>query len=67
MVLATTLLGTEPMIRQRLRVWAQAGVDTVRFYPAGETIDQKIATLARAVEIVHELNREAEQPAVVAG
>ncbi len=67
MVLATTLIGTEPMIRQRLRVWAQAGVDTVRFYPAGETIDQRIATLARAVEIVHELNREAEQPAVVGG
>lgn len=34
MVLATTLLGTEEMVADRLRVWLDAGVDTVRLYPA---------------------------------
>ena len=38
MVLATTLIGTEDMVRERLRVWRDAGVDTVRLYPAGETL-----------------------------
>ena len=55
MVLATTLIGTEPMVRERLRVWQAAGVDTVRLYPAGDTVDAKLATLGRAIEIVHDL------------
>ncbi|MEU9670163.1 LLM class flavin-dependent oxidoreductase [Streptomyces bobili] len=52
MVLATTLIGTEDMVRERLRVWRDAGVDTVRFYPAGETLDARLTTLGRAVELV---------------
>jgi alkanesulfonate monooxygenase SsuD/methylene tetrahydromethanopterin reductase-like flavin-dependent oxidoreductase (luciferase family) len=54
MVLATTLIGTEAMVRQRLRVWRDAGVTTVRLYPAGDTLDARLATLARAIEIVRE-------------
>ncbi|HWC84453.1 MAG TPA: LLM class flavin-dependent oxidoreductase [Pseudonocardiaceae bacterium] len=57
MVLATTLIGTEPMVRNRLRVWQEAGVDTVRLYPAGDTLDARLATLARAIELVRELER----------
>ena len=53
MVLGTTLIGTESMVRQRLRVWHDAGVDTVRMYPAGETLDAKLSTLARAIDIAH--------------
>jgi F420-dependent oxidoreductase-like protein len=56
MVLATTLIGTESMVRQRLRVWRDAGVDTVRLYPAGDSLDARLATLGRAIEIVHEIN-----------
>jgi alkanesulfonate monooxygenase SsuD/methylene tetrahydromethanopterin reductase-like flavin-dependent oxidoreductase (luciferase family) len=56
MVLGTTLIGTEPMVRERLRVWRDAGVDTVRFYPAGDTLDARLATLARAIEIVREMS-----------
>ncbi|WP_116109538.1 LLM class flavin-dependent oxidoreductase [Amycolatopsis ruanii] len=52
MVLATTLIGTEPMVRDRLRVWRDAGVDTVRLYPAGDTLEARLATLARAIELV---------------
>ena len=56
MVLATTLIGTESMVRQRLGVWRDAGVDTVRLYPAGATLDDRLATLGRAIEIVHEIS-----------
>ncbi|MFI9566687.1 LLM class flavin-dependent oxidoreductase [Streptomyces rishiriensis] len=59
MVLATTLIGTEDMVRERLRVWRDAGVDTVRFYPAGETLDARVATLGRAVQLVRDIEDEA--------
>ncbi|MGW7049015.1 LLM class flavin-dependent oxidoreductase [Streptomyces avermitilis] len=52
MVLATTLIGTEDMVRERLRVWRNAGVDTVRLYPAGDTLDARLTTLGRALELV---------------
>ena len=55
MVRATTLIGTEAMVRERLRIWAAAGVDTVRLYPAGETLDDQVSTLGRAVELVREV------------
>jgi len=56
MVLATTLIGTESMVQERLCVWRDAGVTTVRLYPAGDTLEARLATLARAIEIVHEIN-----------
>ncbi|MFB7310769.1 LLM class flavin-dependent oxidoreductase [Streptomyces sp. NPDC056192] len=56
MVLGTTLIGTEDMVRERLRVWRDAGVDTVRFYPAGETLDARLATLGRALDLVRDMN-----------
>ena len=52
MVLATTLIGTEEMVRARLGAWRAAGVDTVRLYPAGETVHARLATLGRAVDLV---------------
>ncbi|OBI65287.1 LLM class flavin-dependent oxidoreductase [Mycobacterium sp. E796] len=55
MVLATTLIGTEEMVRARLAVWRDAGVDTVRLYPAGETLEAKLGTLGRAIELVREV------------
>jgi alkanesulfonate monooxygenase SsuD/methylene tetrahydromethanopterin reductase-like flavin-dependent oxidoreductase (luciferase family) len=52
MVLATTLIGTEDMVRSRLAVWRDAGVTTVRMYPSGDTLDAKLDTLGRAIELV---------------
>jgi len=54
MVLATTLIGTEEMVRARLAVWRDAGVDTVRLYPAGDTLEAKLHTLGRAIELAGE-------------
>jgi hypothetical protein len=42
------------MVRERLRVWRDAGVTTVRLYPAGDSLDERLATLGRAIEIVRE-------------
>jgi alkanesulfonate monooxygenase SsuD/methylene tetrahydromethanopterin reductase-like flavin-dependent oxidoreductase (luciferase family) len=52
MVLATTLIGTESMVRERLRVWRDTGVTTVRLYPAGQTLEARLTTLGRAIELV---------------
>jgi F420-dependent oxidoreductase-like protein len=52
MVLATTLLGTEEMVRARLAAWRDAGVTTVRLYPAGEDLRARLDTLARALDLV---------------
>ena len=52
MVLATTLIGTEDMVRARLRAWRDAGVDTVRLYPAGDTPTARLDTLARGIALV---------------
>jgi alkanesulfonate monooxygenase SsuD/methylene tetrahydromethanopterin reductase-like flavin-dependent oxidoreductase (luciferase family) len=56
MVLGTTLIGTEAMVRTRLDVWRAAGVDTVRLYPAGTTPDEQVATLGRAIELVRDVS-----------
>ena len=52
MVLGTTLIGTEDMVRARLAVWRDAGVDTVRLYPAGDSLDARLSTLGRALDLV---------------
>ena len=59
MVLGTTLIGTETMVRERLAVWRDAGVDTVRLYPAGETLEDRLTTLGRAIELVREVGGSA--------
>jgi alkanesulfonate monooxygenase SsuD/methylene tetrahydromethanopterin reductase-like flavin-dependent oxidoreductase (luciferase family) len=59
MVLAATLVGTEDMVADRLRAWRRAGIDTVRFYPAGSTLDERLATLGRALELVEAIEKEA--------
>jgi F420-dependent oxidoreductase-like protein len=52
LVLKTNLLGTEDMIRERLRVYQAAGVTTLRVEPDGKTLDERIKTLARLRELV---------------
>lgn len=54
MVLQTNLIGTEDMVRQRVRVHRDAGVDTLRVQPEGKTVDAKLENLARIVQIVKE-------------
>jgi F420-dependent oxidoreductase-like protein len=58
LVLKTNLIGTEEMVRERLRVHRRAGVNTLQVHPDGETLDERLATLARLVELVKEINAE---------
>jgi len=56
MVLATTLIGTEDMVRARLRTWRDAGVDTVRLYPGGDTLPARLDNLARGIALTRALD-----------
>ncbi len=46
------MIVTEDIVRDRIRAWRDAGVTTLRIYPAGATIKERLDTLARALEIV---------------
>lgn len=58
MVLKTNLLGTEEMVRDRIRAYRDAGVTTLRLQPEGRTLDERLETLGRAVELVTEVSGE---------
>ena len=55
MVLATSLIGTEEMVGARLRAWQAVGIDQVRLYPAGSTLDERLSTLGKALDLVADL------------
>jgi len=50
--LKANLLGTEAMVRERLRVYRACGVTTLRVEPTGATLDARLATLGRLMELV---------------
>src|SRR6266498_1406409 len=52
LVLKTNLLGTEALVRRRLDLYREAGITTIRVEPAGDTLDARIATLARLLELL---------------
>ena len=55
LVLKTNLLGTEAMVRRRLELYRDAGVTTLRVEPAGDTLDARLATLGRLLDLVRAL------------
>src|SRR3989454_6778084 len=59
LVLKTNLLGTEAMVRRRIETYRQAGVTTLRVEPAGETLEARMATLGRLLELVRESEKGA--------
>jgi F420-dependent oxidoreductase-like protein len=58
LVLKTNLIGTEDMVRERLGAHRHAGVNTLQVNPDGQTLDERLATLGRLVELVREINAE---------
>jgi len=46
------LLGTEAMVRERVAVYRRAGIATLRVDPGGATLDARLATLGRLMDIV---------------
>jgi F420-dependent oxidoreductase-like protein len=55
LVLKTNLLGTDAMVRRRLELYRDAGVTTLRVEPAGETLEERLATLGRLLDLVRAL------------
>src|SRR5579863_4915731 len=58
LVLKTNLIGTEAMVRERIRIHQAAGVKTLRVEPDGASLDERLAVLARLVELVKEVEAE---------
>jgi len=55
LVLKTNLLGTEAMVSKRLETYREAGITTLRVEPAGDSLDARLATLGRLLELVRAL------------
>ena len=58
-VLKSNLLGTHEMVKDRIRVYRDAGVTTLRVEPEGKTFDERLETLGRLMELAREVNAEA--------
>lgn len=56
LVLKTNLIGTKEMVRERLRIYQQAGVTTLHISPTGQTLDERLNTLGQLIDLVHEVN-----------
>ena len=59
MVVQSSLLGTEDMVRDRLRAYRRAGVGMLVLGPIAEGVAQRLDTLGRAVELVREVSAAA--------
>jgi F420-dependent oxidoreductase-like protein len=57
--LKTNLLGTPEMIADRLRVYRDAGITTIRAGLRGSTLDERLLTLGRLMDVVADVNAEA--------
>jgi F420-dependent oxidoreductase-like protein len=57
-VFKANLLGTEAMVRERIRAYRDAGVTTIMIDPAGESLADRIETLGRFMRLVAEVNAE---------
>lgn len=58
MVIRTSLLGTEEMVKQRMRAYKKAGITTLRLDPHGSDLQQRLTTLGRAMDLLNSLNQE---------
>jgi F420-dependent oxidoreductase-like protein len=54
MVLQTSMLGGEDVVRERIRRYRDAGVTTLRIDPIGDDGPARLDTLGRAIELVRE-------------
>ena len=60
MVLETTMIGTEGMVRERMHAWRDAGITTLRVYPAGTTLAERLDTLGRAIDLARGIKDETD-------
>jgi F420-dependent oxidoreductase-like protein len=58
LILKTNLLGTDEMVKERLRLYRKVGVTTLRFEPDGKNLSEKLETLAHLQTLVKEVSTE---------
>ncbi len=58
MVRLTSMVGTEEMVRDRVRAYRDAGITTLRVDPHGATLEERLDTLGRAMDIVASVSAE---------
>jgi alkanesulfonate monooxygenase SsuD/methylene tetrahydromethanopterin reductase-like flavin-dependent oxidoreductase (luciferase family) len=58
MVLQTNLLGTDDMVRARIRAYRDAGITTLRVEPDAPTVDGRVGALARFMGLVKDVAAE---------
>ena len=54
--LGTNLIGTDAMVRDRLRLYRDVGITTIRVGLAGADLDSRLADLARLLDLVAEVD-----------
>ena len=52
------LVGTDDMVKDRLRVYRDSGIHQIVLQPHGDTMRERLDTLGRAMDIVNALNAE---------
>ena len=56
MIVQANLLGDAEMVKARIRAYRDAGVTTLRVQPAGSTLDERLETLGRVMDLVRGLD-----------
>ncbi len=59
MVAQTNLLGTNDMVKERIRAYRHCGITTIRIDPEGEGMAGRLETLSRFMGLLDEVNTEA--------
>jgi F420-dependent oxidoreductase-like protein len=58
MVTQANFLGDDNAVRERIRAYKNAGVTTLRLAPEGGTLEERLETLGRALELVRAVDAE---------
>jgi F420-dependent oxidoreductase-like protein len=58
LVLHTNLLGTDDMVKHRIRAYRDAGITTIRVDPEGRGLRERLDTLGRFMRLLGEVNAE---------
>ncbi len=58
LALRTSFIGTEQMIRERVRAYRHAGVSALRLQPVGRTPADRLNTLERILDLVRQVDAE---------
>ena len=64
-VTKSNLLGTDEMVKDRIRVYRDNGITTLRVAPAGETMQERLDTLDRFMDLFSSVDAEASAAGTV--